>query len=282
MLPLPRRRLDPEAVRERLAALSGGRIIAGESQHARLDSLLTLPASAALTPQETPDDPALESVEADPHGQRPVVVSRTSIRPVVVAVAATALVAWIVVRVTVGGSPSTVEVVPGTPVPAASGVLVTSPSGAATAPASGVLPSPTAAPVVVQVLGQVRRPGLVTLSQGSRVADALAAVGGLTRGGSSGGLNLARQVIDGEQIVVSPDVVATPSGAGATPVGAVLDLNAATLSDLDALPGVGPVMAGRIVDWRTAHGRFTTVDQLREISGIGARTFERLKPHVRV
>ena len=282
MLPLPRRRLDPEALRERLAALSGGRIIAGESQHARLESLLTLPASAALSPEETAGDPALGSVVAGPHGQRPVVVSRTSIRPVVVAVAATALVAWIVVRVTVGGSPSTVEVVPGTPVPAASGVLVTSPSGAAPAPASGVLPSPTGAAVVVQVLGQVRRPGLVTLSQGSRVADALAAAGGLTRGGSSGGLNLARQVVDGEQIIVSPDVVATPSGGGATPVGAVVDLNAATLSDLDALPGVGPVMAGRIVDWRTAHGRFTTVDQLREISGIGARTFERLKPHVRV
>jgi competence protein ComEA len=264
-----------------LAALSGGRIIAGESQHTRLESLLNLPDPAALTLAETPDDPPFDSVESVPHVQPPVVVWRTSIRPVVVAVAATALVAWIVLRVTVGGPPSTVEVVPGTPLPVASGVLVTSPSGAAPGSPTGALPSPAPA-VVVQVLGQVRRPGLVTLSQGSRVADALVAAGGLTRGGSSGGLNLARQVVDGEQIIVSPDVVAAPSGGGATSVGAVVDLNAATLSDLDALPGVGPVMAGRIVDWRTAHGRFTAIDQLREISGIGARTFQRLAPHVRV
>ena len=111
----------------------------------------------------------------------------------------------------------------------------------------------------------------------------MTAAGGLTRGGSSGELNLARQVVDGEQIVVSPDAVAAPTGTGATgSAEPVVDLNSATLSDLDSLPGVGPVMAGRILDWRTAHGRFTTVDQLREISGIGARTFERLKPRVRV
>jgi competence protein ComEA len=207
-------------------------------------------------------------------------VSRTSLRPVVVAVAATALAAWIIVRVTTGGAPSTVQVVPGTPLPSASGVLVASssavPSGSAANPSSPAV-------VVVQVVGQVRKPGLVTLPLGARVADAVAAAGGLTRGGSSGGLNLARQVVDGEQIVVSPDAVAVPAATGGVGSGdAVVDLNAATLTDLDALPGVGPVMAGRILDWRTAHGRFTTVDQLREISGIGARTFERLKPHVRV
>jgi competence protein ComEA len=183
----------------------------------------------------------------------------------------------------VGGPPSTVEVVPGTPLPAASGVLVTS-TGASPTARSLSSPTPSASgQVVVQVIGQVRRPGLVTLPLGARVADAVSAAGGLTRGGSSGGLNLARQVVDGEQIVVSPDAVAAPGSSGPTgSADPVVDLNAATLSDLDSLPGVGPVMAGRILDWRTAHGRFTTVDQLREISGIGARTFERLRPRVRV
>jgi competence protein ComEA len=145
----------------------------------------------------------------------------------------------------------------------------------------------------VQVLGEVRHAGLVSLPAGSRVADALQAAGGLVRGGGSGGLNLARLVVDGEQIVVAHDTpsVAGPGGSstasgvgtsGAGGTDAVVDLNAATVSDLDALPGVGPVMAGRILEWRTAHGRFASVDQLREISGIGARTFARLQPHVRV
>ena len=91
------------------------------------------------------------------------------------------------------------------------------------------------------------------------------------------------EAYEGLAVVVSPDAVATPAPAG-TDAGAttVIDLNSATVSDLDSLPGVGPVMAGRILDWRTAHGRFTSIDQLREVSGIGARTFERLKPHVRV
>jgi len=106
-------------------------------------------------------------------------------------------------------------------------------------------------------------------------------------GGGSGALNLARVVGDGEQILVSPHAVAEPPGstsAGGTGAAAaqVVNLNTATASDLDALPGVGPVMAARILEWRVAHGRFAAIEQLREVSGIGAVTFERLKPHVRV
>ncbi len=226
-----------------------------------------------------------------PEDGAPPAAARTSILPVLVAVAATALAAWGVVHLTSGGTPSALELVPGTPVPSASGV-VPGPSGS---PSSGAAPgagtTSGASPggsdvdvVVVQVVGQVRRPGLVTLPRGSRVADALAAAGGLARGGSSGGLNLARVLTDGEQVVVSPDAVEAPGPASADggAASAVVDLNAATASDLDTLPGVGPVMAGRILDWRTVHGRFTSVDQLREVSGIGARTFDRLKPHVRV
>ena len=176
---------------------------------------------------------------------------------------------------------------PGTPVPSVSGVLVGPSSAASSGAATGATgPATSAVPdvVVVQVVGQVRRPGLVSLPRGSRVADAIVASGGLARGGSSGALNLARVLVDGEQIVVSRDAVAAPgaTSTGGGAAAAVVDLNAATAGELDTLPGVGPVMAGRILDWRTAHGRFTSVDQLREVSGIGARTFERLKPHVTV
>jgi competence protein ComEA len=283
VLPLPRRRVDPEVLRDRLRALAeGGPGTVAVQGLAAIG--LTADQGDATAPPEDDEPGGLD-------GDEPPAAARASLRAVIVAVAATALAAWGVVHLTSGGTPSALELVPGTPVPSVSGV-VPGPSGSSSpGPTSGASASASASPgastadvVVVQVIGQVRRPGLVSLPLGSRVADAIAAAGGLARGGSSGGLNLARVLTDGEQVVVSPDVVATPgpvsSVGGAAPT--VVDLNTATLSDLDTLPGVGPVMAGRILDWRTAHGRFTSVDQLREVSGIGARTFERLKPHVRV
>jgi len=293
VLPLPRRRVDPEVVRRRLRALA-----LGGAEPPRAQGL----AAFGLGGGNAADDGTEGDREAEREGEPeddpesegadvPPAAVRTSLRPVVIAVAATALAAWGVVHLTSGGTPSALELAPGTPVPSVSGVL-TGPTGAASSgppssgggsTATGVDPAASDGLVVVQVIGQVRRPGLVTLPRGSRVADGIAAAGGLVRGGSSGGLNLARVLTDGEQVVVSPDAVATPAPAG-TDAGAttVIDLNSATVSDLDSLPGVGPVMAGRILDWRTAHGRFTSIDQLREVSGIGARTFERLKPHVRV
>lgn len=206
-----------------------------------------------------------------------VVRTRASTRTVLVAVGATALATWAVVHLTSGGPPSPVEVLPGTPVAVSS-----APAAGAASPSSTGGVEPPAPELVVQVVGQVRRPGLVTLPPGSRVADAVRLAGGLVRGGSSGALNLARPVVDGEQIVVGPDAPAgsAPSGGGAS--SDVVDLNTATAEDLDSLPGVGPVTAAKILDWRSAHGRFTAVEQLREVSGIGAKTFERLKPHVRV
>jgi competence protein ComEA len=214
-----------------------------------------------------------------------VLAARPALRTVVIAVALTAVVTWIVAHVTGGGSPQPIELAPGTSLASASGVLLPSGSPTSASPAGSTTPSASGSGAVVQVIGEVRRPGLVRLPSGARVADAVAAAGGLRPGGGTGGLNLARLVVDGEQIVVASDVPIVAGGngdpgAGATP-GDVVDLNTATLSDLDALPGVGPVMAGRILDYRAAHGRFTSIDQLREISGIGARTFERLKPRVR-
>ena len=133
--------------------------------------------------------------------------------------------------------------------------------------------------VVVDVEGAVRRPGLFTLPRGSRVADAVRAAGGL-KPGAVAGVNLARLLVDGEQIVVGQSAPAAQSTSGTA--GGLLDLNAATASELDALPGVGPVLAQRIVDWRTAHGPFRDVSQLREVDGIGERKYAEISARVRV
>lgn len=161
------------------------------------------------------------------------------------------------------------------------------------ASAAGVAgPAPSAAALlVVDVVGPVRRPGVVRLPAGARVVDALAAAGGLKPGASPGMLNLAAVVADGQQIVVggpaSPGTGPTSAGSAPAPVSpgsspALVDLNSATLEQLDGLPGVGPVLAQRILDWRTANGRFTAVEQLAEVAGIGERKLADLRKRVRV
>ncbi len=147
-----------------------------------------------------------------------------------------------------------------------------------------------AAEVLVAVAGKVRRPGLVRLPSGARVADALTAAGGAAPGVDVTMLNLARKVVDGELILVgvaaSPGVAtgpAAPAAGGAPPVaGAPVNLNTATLADLDGLPGVGPVLAQRILDARTAQGGFTAVTDLRQVDGIGDARYEQLKDLVTV
>jgi competence protein ComEA len=149
-------------------------------------------------------------------------------------------------------------------------------------------------PLVVSVSGRVQRPGLVEVSAGARVADVLHAAGGALPGTDLAGLNLARRVADGEQVAVgvppAPDAVPAIGSGGPAPAGPVrpgappgrVDLNAATVELLDALPGVGPVTAQRILEWRTRNGRFARVEQLREIEGIGERRFGQLRELVRV
>jgi competence protein ComEA len=142
--------------------------------------------------------------------------------------------------------------------------------------------------VAVHVAGRVRRPGLVRLPAGSRVHDAIRAAGGVTSGADLDAVNLARKLTDGEQIHVPapgdpapPPDPATPPGSPGTSPSAPLDLNTATLEQLDTLPGVGEVTANRIVAYRSAHP-FTTVDELLEVPGIGQRRFDQLKDLVTV
>ena len=149
---------------------------------------------------------------------------------------------------------------------------------------------PTAATeLVVHVVGQVRRPGLVRLRPGARVADAITAAGGARTGADLTALNLARPVVDGEQVHVPKpgEVLSSPLGPPTTPsasagTASVVDLNTADAAALDTLPGVGPVLAQRIIDWRSEHGRFSSVDELGEVSGIGDKLMSQLRPRVRV
>ncbi|WP_228771851.1 ComEA family DNA-binding protein [Actinokineospora iranica] len=141
--------------------------------------------------------------------------------------------------------------------------------------------SPSVAPeVVVDVVGKVASPGIRSLPDGSRVVDALRASGGALPGADLSALNLARRLGDGEQIHVGVPAPAV-DGQAERP-GALVNLNSASLAQLDTLPGVGSVTAQRILDWRTRHGRFTKVDQLHEIEGIGPARFTTLRDLVTV
>ena len=140
------------------------------------------------------------------------------------------------------------------------------------------------------MVGRVRHPGIYRLPAGSRVNDAILAAGGAAGGLNMATVNLARRLTDGEQLAIGVAGAGVPPaegnpGAAAAPgptFGAdhPLDLNSATETQLDALPGVGPVLAQRIVEWRTAHERFSSVDQLRSVTGIGDSKFADLKPLV--
>jgi competence protein ComEA len=139
--------------------------------------------------------------------------------------------------------------------------------------------------VTVDVAGKVRRPGVATLPAGSRVVDALRKAGGARAGVDVSSLNLARVLVDGEQILVGRAVPGGGIAAGAStaapdPGGSLVNLNTATEAQLDTLPGVGPVTAQKILEWRSAHGAFSAVDELLEVDGIGEKTLADLAPHV--
>lgn len=128
--------------------------------------------------------------------------------------------------------------------------------------------------LVIDVEGKVKRPGIITLPRGSRVHQAIAKAGGPDEGADTSGVNLARVLVDGEQIVVGVGPAAAASGpaSGAAVPGARISLSSATPEQLDALPGIGPVTADAIIEYRTAHGGFRRVEDLLDVQGIGDPT----------
>lgn len=180
-------------------------------------------------------------------------------------------------------------------------------SAAAQPPPVATPPATKGVSVVVHILGAVRRPGLVSLTQPARVQDAVDAAGGLRGDADPGELNLAQLLVDGQQVVIGterkPDGevrgntgAATPGPGGAggaggagtgargsgSAAGGTVDLNTATPAQLEELPGIGPVTAAAIVAWRTEHSRFSRPEELQEVDGIGPKTYAQLAPHVRV
>ncbi|MGN8025582.1 ComEA family DNA-binding protein [Microbacterium sp. 22242] len=220
------------------------------------------------------------SEDAELETPAPVIASRTP-RRIRLGLGAAVVVALVAVSVTVGA-----------------GLLMRAPAGPETIPVGrGPTPGATgiaAGSVYVHVLGQVAHPGLYVLDDGARVAEALAAAGGTLPDADPGAVNLARPLVDGEQILV-PATGAAPAGGspgaggaggsstgGSGPPGGLVDLNTADLAALDTLPRIGPALAQRIIDWRTANGRFTSVDDLLGVPGIGDKMLASIRDLVRV
>lgn len=188
-----------------------------------------------------------------------------------------------------GAAGSTRSVSGGTP--EASGSSPDSTSDAAYDPSAGAGGGQSAgaaagAVILVHLLGAVQRPGLYELRDGDRVVDAVAAAGGFADGADQGALNLARRLSDGEQVYVSVVGEAPPPTAtgqqGTSATGGKVDLNAADATQLDTLPGVGPATAAAILAWREENGRFTAVEDLLSVSGIGEKTLADLRDLVTV
>jgi competence protein ComEA len=163
------------------------------------------------------------------------------------------------------------------------------------APAAGIPvrddAAPSGGPVLVHVAGAVRHPGVYTLRAGARAADALRRAGGARPGADLAAVNLAAKLEDGRQVLVprrAPGgAAAAPAGMGgaagtATAPAVPIDLNTATLEQLDTLDGVGPATAQKILDYRQQHGGFNSVDELGQVSGIGDKRLAALREHVRV
>ena len=282
------------------------------SQRDRLDEVLAELERARQEPEwlpETTTSPrrllrAPESLESARW-----VPSRTAVIAMVLVAGCAMAVFGIRVLLTRADSSSSTS----TPSVAASARVSSGPS-IATASASPRSAGASTAPTTlrVHVVGAVSRPGVVTLPTGSRVFDAVSAAGGLTKVADASSVNLARVVSDGEQIYITkpgekhagPSDPASSAGAGqganspgstasagstsgggktsSDQGGGSVNLNTADVGALDGLPGVGPVLAQRIVDWRTEHGRFSSVDELNEVDGIGDKAMERLRPKVTV
>lgn len=206
---------------------------------------------------------------------------RVGVGAAVVLVIAAAAVAVVVAAL---GAPGASEVLPspgGSPAPGSAD------GSGSSAPVIDPL-APASTTVVIHILGAVARPGVYELRAGDRLLDAVAAAGGFTDAADRAQLNLARSVVDGEQIVVPAvgEVLASPpptgGAAGGGGGGGLVNLNSADAAALDTLPGVGPATAANIIAWRTENGRFTSIDDLLSVPGIGDKTLENLRKLVTV
>jgi competence protein ComEA len=203
-----------------------------------------------------------------------------------------AVTCWWVVRGSPSEIPAPAVMTPGVATASSAPLMTGEPSGAAGSAGTvdpttaGVTDPATAGSVTVDVAGKVRRPGIAVLDSGSRVVDALKAAGGARSGVDLSGLNLARVLVDGEQILVGEPapvgLAASAVPSAGAPGGPLVNLNTASQGELEALPEVGPVTAQAILAWRTEHGGFTSVDELLEVDGIGDATLGQLAPYVTV
>ena len=164
-------------------------------------------------------------------------------------------------------------------------VVARNPSGQAVT----LRPPPTEQPIIVQIAGAVPRPGVYALAKGSRVQDAISAAGGFLAEADKTGINLARALDDGEQLEIpyaegSSPVLGTPLPASteSTSSTELIDINTASLAELDSLPGIGPTTAQKIIDYREQNGPFLTKEDIINVSGIGPGTYERLKDLITV
>jgi competence protein ComEA len=151
-------------------------------------------------------------------------------------------------------------------------------------------PAPTQAPIEVHVIGAVLRPGVYLFTDGSRVQDAITAAGGLTTDANTEGINLAAKLEDGQQLNIpggggvantAPQATAAfrvlTGAATATPSTELININTASATELEALPGIGPTLAQRIVDYRTQHGPFQTIEDIMNVAGIGPAVFDQIQ-----
>lgn len=287
---LPRRADDADVIRARLRALlaegaaPGGWLPDDEEEHPPAGPGDEEPGEA-----DEPEPRAVPGVAVGRHRAPGPTVRLAPGRSGVWALAAAGLLAVLLVLLWTWLDRPTVTPAPPAPSPSTA-VPGAAARTAARTPAAG---SPvvgeaaaTSATVVVSVVGLVAHPGLVALPTGARVADAVAAAGGLVLPADPASVNLAALLADGQQIAVGvPGPAAGPAGgsaAGSSATTGPVDLNAATVATLDGLPGIGPVLAQRIVDFRDQHGPFTSVDQLDDVPGIGPALYARLAPQVRV
>lgn len=284
-----RSRLDTDAVavaRRRLAALA-----------AQFDSGSDAPSVSTRDGSASAAVLDAEGATGGRHREGPAAPARWSLGAhhvtvlALIMVVAVAVSAWWVLRSAPEPRPVTLPSERSVP----SGVPTSPNAGAPSAPTpSGGAPVTTGftatGAVVVDVAGKVRRPGIVELPAGSRVVDALEAAGGAQPGVQTTALNLARPLVDGEQVVIGLKVPSLPApatgpAAGATSTGATItpvNLNTATQEQLETLPGIGPVTAQSILAWRSDNGTFTNVDELLEVSGIGDVTLADIEPYVHV